>query len=298
MQTIKGITTEDYYKSLLNKIPQEAITHLIPVKKSKCSTLFCCPKRKRALKNNFLSDIENLLKIATLKYEPDDEQTLCALRTIYIQLIDKTPDLTRINPHWEDIGFQGPDPSTDLRSTGLLSIYQMLEFVDNNLTLAKAIFLYSVDKKTNFPYMLAGINLTKMVIDYLRDGTLDSLIQEQKDVVKAANLFYIGLWNCLYNDLKSNERTISEFHLALNNVQVAGKSPLKVVTEYHKISQKIQKEVLSSFILSKSSTAVSNTNNNNNNIHNINNNEHDESKEEILNHHDETICGDDHHHHR
>ena len=47
------------------------------------------------------------------------------LRTIYRQLTSTTVDCPRYGSHWETIGFQGTDPSTDLRGVGILGLVQV-----------------------------------------------------------------------------------------------------------------------------------------------------------------------------
>ena len=44
------------------------------------------------------------------------------LRTIYRQLTSTRVDCPRYGEHWEAIGFQGTDPSTDLRGVGVLGL--------------------------------------------------------------------------------------------------------------------------------------------------------------------------------
>ena len=48
--------------------------------------------------------------------------------------IEKLTDkqFARYGNHWNDIGFQGRDPVTDLRSTGFLSLLQWFQFIDQN----------------------------------------------------------------------------------------------------------------------------------------------------------------------
>ena len=51
------------------------------------------------------------------------------LRTIYRQLTSTTLDCHRYGSHWEEIGFQGSDPSTDLRGVGILGLVQAVYLV-------------------------------------------------------------------------------------------------------------------------------------------------------------------------
>jgi hypothetical protein len=41
-------------------------------------------------------------------------------------------NVPRRGGHWQDIGFQGDDPATDLRSVGMLGLLQMLAFLETN----------------------------------------------------------------------------------------------------------------------------------------------------------------------
>ena len=50
---------------------------------------------------------------------------LSMLRTIYRQLTSTTLDCPRYGDHWQQIGFQGTDPSTDLRGVGILGLVQV-----------------------------------------------------------------------------------------------------------------------------------------------------------------------------
>ena len=53
---------------------------------------------------------------------PEDPLHLAMLRTIYRQLTSTRVDCPRYGEHWEAIGFQGTDPSTDLRGVGVLGL--------------------------------------------------------------------------------------------------------------------------------------------------------------------------------
>lgn len=38
----------------------------------------------------------------------------------------------RFGGHWNEIGFQNRDPATDLRSTGVLSLLQWVQFIESH----------------------------------------------------------------------------------------------------------------------------------------------------------------------
>ena len=47
--------------------------------------------------------------------------------------------------HWEAVGFQGSDPSTDVRGAGLLGLLLLLAFVQQRQPLANQLFKLSTD---------------------------------------------------------------------------------------------------------------------------------------------------------
>ena len=57
---------------------------------------------------------------------------------------------------WEDIGFQGRDPGTDLRSAGMLSMLQMLWICESKPQFMEAFFQLSRHERLGFPLMLVG----------------------------------------------------------------------------------------------------------------------------------------------
>jgi hypothetical protein len=60
-------------------------------------------------------------------------------------LTGATEDCPRFGPHWELIGFQGNDPSTDLRGVGMLGLLQLLYLVTNYREESQAMYLLSRD---------------------------------------------------------------------------------------------------------------------------------------------------------
>ena len=64
--------------------------------------------------------------IAQLDYSPNDPIHFKILRTIYSSLTGITSPLSMTGPHWDDIGFQGLDPCTDInRSMKMFAVLQV-----------------------------------------------------------------------------------------------------------------------------------------------------------------------------
>ena len=65
------------------------------------------------------------------------------LFSIYRAITGEITCPARFGPHWEVIGFQGDDPASDLRGTGILSLLQMLHFAARQNVLMKDLYMVS-----------------------------------------------------------------------------------------------------------------------------------------------------------
>ena len=97
------------------------------------------------------------------------------LVTIYRKLTAALIDCRRFGNHWEDVGFQGTDPATDLRGVGLLGLLQLLFLILSSETsqLCKEIYRLSLDKRQHFPFAVMSTNVTQIALQVLREGLLN-----------------------------------------------------------------------------------------------------------------------------
>ena len=133
------------------------------------------------------------------------------LVTIYRKLTGNALfECRRFGNHWEDIGFQGTDPATDLRGVGLLGLLQILFLIlspETNL-LAKEIYRLSVDRRQHFPFAVMSTNITQIALQVLREGLLNKECNEAKCVLKVFNWFYSGVFYRLYRIWREQNKTI------------------------------------------------------------------------------------------
>ena len=97
------------------------------------------------------------------------------LLTLYKLFTGSRLDCPRYGNHWEQIGFQGNDPATDLRGVGCLGLIQPLYLVmtPELFPLAKDMYLISLNESQNFPFLVLSINVTRIALHALRDGILN-----------------------------------------------------------------------------------------------------------------------------
>ena len=75
----------------------------------------------------------------------------------------------RITKQWIDIGFQGQDPVTDLRGSGLLGLRQLHQFVMNNKIAVKRMFPLSCQDETFYFFSVTGLNITQKLVMSLQN---------------------------------------------------------------------------------------------------------------------------------
>ncbi|ESO86310.1 hypothetical protein LOTGIDRAFT_176910, partial [Lottia gigantea] len=97
------------------------------------------------------------------------------LQSIYRILTGSRFDSPRIGSHWEEIGFQGSDPGTDLRGVGILGLVQLLYFLQHTKygQIARDIYKLSLHPTQNFPFCVMGINISRICLQSLREDFLN-----------------------------------------------------------------------------------------------------------------------------
>lgn len=86
-----------------------------------------------------------------------------------------------VGPHWEELGFQRDDPSTDLRGSGLLGLLHLLAFAETDARRARRVLARAQDPRYGFPLAVVSINATKWTLDAVRSGKLDKFVRPVDD---------------------------------------------------------------------------------------------------------------------
>ncbi|XP_071506629.1 ELMO domain-containing protein 3-like [Diadema antillarum] len=173
-----------------------------------------------------LMDERNLV-FAIAQYPFDDEQQIHkrVLQTIYKQLTGSTIDCPRYGSHWEQIGFQGTDPSTDLRACGFLGLLTLLDFVmdSQKFPLAKDIYRLSQHETQNFPFCVMSINMTRIALQTLREEHLSRECNRRKQVFGVINDFFASIFLQLYQVWKQQRKTIHDSGFVLKELEASCK---------------------------------------------------------------------------
>ncbi|XP_022654424.1 ELMO domain-containing protein 3-like isoform X3 [Varroa jacobsoni] len=154
------------------------------------------------------------------------------VQTIYRKLTGNTYDCPRYGAHWETIGFQGNDPATDLRGCGILGLLQLLYLAthQDNETVTKDIYRISLHATQNFPFAVMGINMTKIVLESLREDCLNRICNERQGVLPVLNDFYVGTYLIMFLSWTKHAATVYDTGYIMQEVAKFAKgSPLKVL---------------------------------------------------------------------
>uniref|UniRef100_A0A1A8S6N8 ELMO/CED-12 domain containing 3 n=1 Tax=Nothobranchius rachovii TaxID=451742 RepID=A0A1A8S6N8_9TELE len=177
---------------------------------------------------------ERDLVFAIAQCHVDNSQTvhMRVLQTIYKRLIRSRLDCPRYGAHWENIGFQGTDPATDLRGTGFLGLMHALYFVMDPeiLPLARDIYKLSQHPTQNFPFSVMSINMTRIALQVLREEALSKECNRRQQVVGVLNEFYVATFLHLYQLWKTQQKTIADSGFVLKEVELfAKKNPKQML---------------------------------------------------------------------
>ncbi|XP_075592726.1 ELMO domain-containing protein 3 isoform X2 [Balearica regulorum gibbericeps] len=172
---------------------------------------------------------ELALAMAQCGLDDNERVHMRILQTIYKKLTRSRLGCPRYGAHWEELGFQGADPGTDLRGTGMLALMQMLFFVMDaqTLPLAQEIFTLSQHETQNFPFCIMSVNITRIVLQALREERLSRECNRRQQVIAVLNDLYAAAFLQLYRVWKRQHKTIADSGFLLKELELSAKKKPK-----------------------------------------------------------------------
>ncbi|NWI62901.1 ELMD3 protein, partial [Todus mexicanus] len=179
------------------------------------------------------------LAMAHCALDDNERVHMRILQTIYKKLTCSRLGCPRYGAHWEELGFQGADPGTDLRGTGMLGLMQMLFFVmdSQTLPLAREIFKLSHHEtqapavtlllSQNFPFSIMSVNITRIVLQALREERLSRECNRRQQVIAVLNDLYAAAFLQLYRIWKWQHKTIGDSGFLLKELELSTKKKPK-----------------------------------------------------------------------
>ena len=205
-------------------------------------------KTTRAKKSTGEEGEEN----AEVEDESVDEMHRKMLLTVYAKLTGdyREEKIDAVGKHWETIGFQGEDPSTDVRACGALAVANMLSFVlfnatpaipateangsngtannaaTNGVTLGRnavAVHRLSRCPGQQFPMCALGVTFTSWSIRVLENGFLNEHINDRNSkfnsVWDCLDAYYVGVWNIFYKTWKRGKYSLKDASVVLKHLE-------------------------------------------------------------------------------
>ncbi|XP_033621009.1 ELMO domain-containing protein 3 isoform X4 [Fukomys damarensis] len=188
------------------------------VRRTGLSALRHCLFGPPKLHQGLCEERDLVLTIAQCGLDSQDPVHGRVLQTIYRKLTGSRFDCALHGDHWEDLGFQGVNPATDLRGAGFLALLHLLYLVmdSKTLLLAQEIFCLSRHHIQQFPFCLMSVNITRVAIQALREECLSS--------------FYAAMFLRLAHVWRTQQKTISDAGFVLKDLEVwAKKNPRRLL---------------------------------------------------------------------
>ena len=187
----------------------------------------------KSMKRKLKSERNRIFALALKAFDNSEPLHSKMLTSVYQSLRHKTTyKCPRIGCHWEEIGFQGMDPASDLRGVGILGLFQLTFFVQSQQTaqLARDIYDLSTRKNSDFPFCVMGLNMTQIALHHLREGTLNREINRTENPLLTFNLFYSSLFMKLSALWKGKHCTVVDTGFLLRDLkQSSGKAVRKSI---------------------------------------------------------------------
>eukprot|EP00826_Nyctotherus_ovalis_P038364 TRINITY_DN3590_c0_g1_i6.p1 TRINITY_DN3590_c0_g1~~TRINITY_DN3590_c0_g1_i6.p1 ORF type:complete len:174 (-),score=47.51 TRINITY_DN3590_c0_g1_i6:68-589(-) len=138
--------------------------------------------------------------------------------------------------NWVLIGFQGANPETDIRGSGMFGVLQVQFFAEKYEALMKRCFAMSIDEVQKFPLVVLLFSHTAFAAEALREGRLTSMCNKAKSVINVMNLFYVATFSRLMERWQKEKLTIVDWdRVSKENVKYCKENPNKVISELSKL---------------------------------------------------------------
>ena len=206
-----SISYVDAKQGIVEKIDVAALKPTLHVEDAPAGGCLACLFAPPRLDGDELKrDRDEMFATARTKLDDENEVHLRVLHTLYTRLMGTDRAMPRYGKHWEDVGFQGSDPATDLRGCGMLGLTQLLCLVTRSFTNAAAIHELSRDSTQEFPMAPLSINLTHTALKAVRRGLLNKEARRLGSMWAAADAFYCGAFYEFYLRWRDGGKTIMD----------------------------------------------------------------------------------------
>lgn len=152
--------------------------------------------RKIISYNVLLSEVD---EIRNTPYDEENKEHETLLEKFWLSIMEE-PISERYSKDWGDIGFQGTNPATDFRGMGILSLKNLIFLMENYKDIGLKIYGLSKHPDYWFPFAVAGINMTSVSFELLRDSSLKGYFYNQEDLPDYSLVTYQKLFVEIFHE--------------------------------------------------------------------------------------------------
>ncbi|XP_075231879.1 ELMO domain-containing protein 3-like isoform X2 [Lycorma delicatula] len=166
-------------------------------------------------------DYDLICSISKCTFNWDDSVHWRMIQSVFKQLTGSASDCPQFGSHWQLVGFQGSDPSTDLRGVGLLGLLQLVYLSTSSSIKPLAQKLYRVSNSEDQPFPLAvlSLNVTQIALNALMSGKLNKECNNRHSVLQVLNLFYTAVMNYIFTIWVNEQKTIKDSGYLLKDAE-------------------------------------------------------------------------------
>eukprot|EP00347_Sterkiella_histriomuscorum_P009124 403342427 len=118
----------------------------------------------------------NLLRKTKVQFDKTNQEHEGMLEELWNILKPDKKRTERITADWIDIGFQGKDPVTDFRGTGLLGLQHLMDLCRQKQSEALRMYEDSTHPDHWYFFAVTGINITSKLWTSLKKGVFDTML--------------------------------------------------------------------------------------------------------------------------
>lgn len=138
----------------------------------------------------------------------------------------------RTSESWLEIGFQCTDPAMDLRGIGMLGLLHLLLFSELAPLDLEEGLKASHDESGYFPFAVASFSFSKLAVDLLMEGKLNSVCNKVRASEKPVSAIYLGAFRMFLKRWQTECLSIDDFGRVLKEIsKLASSQPLQVLPD-------------------------------------------------------------------
>jgi hypothetical protein len=178
-----------------------------------CKKFFICGKKTLKLNSELIKEREIIFCITKIPYNENNNIHFNILTTINNFLIEENYFLNN-KIYYEKNDFT-KNLLNNLRKVGMYGLLQILYFQENYSQFFKILYHFFVNNNFEYLFYISLINLVKICLNCLKNGSLIPICNRKKCVLNVINNFFLGLASQFYLQLhlniKNKKKLKSEF---------------------------------------------------------------------------------------